>query len=167
MSWSNSFFLNNIGRQPEMIAWFPINGFSKYEISNDGKVRRASDGSKISKTVTPNGTRRVVLTDDNGERRNMSVPYLMAVNLFEIPEDSKVGVTYLDGNPANLSIYNLKFWPSKRRKGILVEETNRIYRSVFDCARAIRGSEQGIYACLQGRRRTYRGYHFTEIFDEY
>lgn len=159
--------LNTIGRQPERIYYVPIIGFSKYEISNDGKIRRASDGSKISKTIMPNGTRRVVLTNDNGERKNLSIPYLMAVNFFDISEDSKIGVTYLDGNPANLSIYNLKFWPSKRRRGILVEETNRIYRSVFDCAMAIKGSEQGIYACLQGRRRTYRGYHFTEVYDEY
>lgn len=148
----------------DLLYYMPVPGFSKYELSNHGSLRRVSDKMTISKVWTPSGRCRVTMTDDNGQRRTLYFDRVMAMTYFNIPDDEDYDFAYYDGNRANFSYYNMILQDTwKRRTRIEVEETGRVYRSVDDCARAIGGSRQGIYACLEGRRTTYKGYHFRKI----
>lgn len=154
--------VRNIGM--ERTYYVTVPGFSKYEVSNQGSIRRVSDKMLISKVWTANGRCRVTLTSDEGIRKTIYFDHIMAKTFLYVDDDDDFEVHHIDGNKANFAIYNLKLYSrGKRRKGVEILETGRVYGSVEDCARAIGGTKYGIYACLEGRRNTYRGYHFRKI----
>lgn len=154
--------VRNIGKERTYYETVP--GFSKYEVSNQGSIRRVSDKMLISKVWTANSRCRVTLTSDEGERKTLYFDHIMAKTFLNVEDDDDYEVFHIDGNKANFAIYNLKLYDhGKKRRYIEILETGRVYKSVEDCARAIGGTKYGIYACLEGRRNTYRGYHFRKI----
>lgn len=46
------------------------------------------------------------------------------------------------------------------RRPVRVVETNTVYTSSGECARAIGGDQGTIIACLKGRHKTHHGYHY-------
>lgn len=153
-----------INETKDHIYYLTVPGFSKYELSNHGTLRRVSDKMLISKVWTAGNRCRVTLTSDEGERKTLYFDRVVAKTFFDIEDDEDYELTFYDGNRANFSYYNLilqRRW--KKQNKIEVLETGRVYRSVEDCARAIGGTRQGIYAYLEGRRDSYKGYHFRRV----
>ena len=156
--------LEDLNRDPGYVYWVPVPGFNKYELSNQGSLRRVSDKMLISKMWTPSGRCRVTLTNDDGKRETLYFDRVVAKTFFDIEDDTTFEMLFNDGNRANFSLYNVRLYDLKKKSTMVkVIETGRVYRSVEDCARAIGGTKYGIYACLEGRRNTYKGYHFDKV----
>lgn len=91
-----------------------------------------------------------------------------------------VTVAYRDGDPRNLSMFNLTFtdsdgtpliyrldeqsgiWHRKRRnaRSVKIVETGEVFDSVKELATHLNGSTNIIYMCLRGVQQTHKGYHF-------
>lgn len=97
-----------------------ITGYSRYEISNTGKVRakekivksrfgfRKATSKYISLSITSQGYHRVHLKGDDGIVKPMFVHRIVA--LMFIPNvDDKPYINHIDGNPANNIVDNLEW----------------------------------------------------------
>ena len=63
-----------------------------------------------------------------------------------------------------------KWFQTKReckdiKKTVKVVETGKVYDSITECAKDIRGTVSGIVNCKKGRQRAHRGYHFDFLED--
>lgn len=56
--------------------------------------------------------------------------------------------------------YDRKPGPSKK---IRIVETGKVYNSITECAKAIKGTVPGICSCMSGRQEKHRGYHFEYV----
>lgn len=70
----------------------------------------------------------------------------------------------------SLGIRNPKYIHPKReckdiKKPVKVVETGKVYDSITECAKDIRGTVSGIVDCKKGRQRAHRGYHFDFLED--
>lgn len=54
-------------------------------------------------------------------------------------------------------------WNSGSRRRVRMVEFNITYNSVTECAKAIGGSRTAVQACLNGTRKTHKGYHFEYV----
>ena len=111
--------------------WKDITGFSRYQVSNLGRVKAKSYITKDSFGRISNHKERILstkpwiqksngrpyyiklkLVDDNGEDRTVSVHILVAKAFIPNP-DNKPEVNHIDQNRANNSVSNLE-WVTKR-----------------------------------------------------
>ena len=69
-----------------MIIFKEIPGYSRYEVSNNGQVRRKEDGSLLEGGLSSQGYRKVKLTNEDGERKDENVHVLESRAFYgEIP----------------------------------------------------------------------------------
>ena len=86
-----------------------IHGFSKYEVSEDGKV--VSYNIKGIKEIVPNISRgylRVGIYNDNGIRKSMYVHRLVGLTYIPLVE-GKECINHIDGNKFNNNYKNLEW----------------------------------------------------------
>lgn len=91
--------------------WKIIEEFSKYEISNKGRVRNIAN-NEISTIVTPNqyGYYKKRMLDDTYSSKYRSIHDLVAKHFVENPDkDNFMVVIHKDGNKLNNSFDNLKW----------------------------------------------------------
>jgi hypothetical protein len=83
--------------------WRPIEGYSKYEVSNHGQVRSVR---VLQQYKTEKGYRKIELVDDHGVSRKKAVHHLV-VDAFmkDVPSDHDVH--HIDGDRDNNSLGNL------------------------------------------------------------
>ena len=107
-----------------------IDGYSKYEISNLGSVKRKSrmlsrnrDGQVSSfplkerllkPQINPNGYLQIMLEDDNGVKRLLYVHRIVAQMFIDNPRGFK-DVRHINGNKTDNSVTNLE-WGVRRKK---------------------------------------------------
>ena len=128
--------------------WKPIKGYKGfYEVSNKGRVRsverRDARGqlrkSKVISIKNIRSSKQVTLSRD-GKRKNFVVKKLVADAFLEAPQANEK-LIYVDGNPENNCVENLK-WQKKeqRKRNIYRFEDNRtgeIFEgSISDCCDA-------------------------------
>lgn len=107
-----------------MVEWRPVYGFSFYEISSDGQVRRCrqfphnKQACTLGKVIKPRAGgykrlyHRVGLTPDDMSRRVDRYIHRLMLESFVGPAPSKSHqASHLDGNPSNNTIDNL-VWES-------------------------------------------------------
>ena len=169
--------------------WKPIPNFEGYyEASNTGKIKsveRIVRNGRGYKKITPTilkpsldewGYYHVSLSK-NGKGYTKRVNRLIAMTFLPNPKNYPQ-VNHLDGIKENNNVDNLEWcncsqnmihchshglsdWGTKIR----IVETGEEFKSISDCARAINGHTQLIIACLSGRRKTHKGFHFEVIGD--
>lgn len=92
-----------------MEIWKQINNYSKYEISDNGKVRNKETKKEISqKSLDKDGYPTVKLYNDNGIRKKLYVRRLVAEAFIPNPENLK-SVRLKNGDKFDNDVSNL-FW---------------------------------------------------------
>lgn len=156
--------------------WVEIRGYPDYLISNYGRVYSCKTDKLIS---VSSGKYKSVRLCKNGKEYRFSIHRLVAMH-FIPGEDDGLVVNHIDGNKQNNYETNLE-WCTQRdnnihaithglnfpgayqKRKIRVSETGCIYNGAVNCAKAIGGDFRNVYACLCGKRKTHRGYHFEYV----
>ena len=169
--------------------WKDIPGFEGfYEASNKGSIRsvsrivRSGRGHRINPSVVlkPSigqwGYEQVSLRE-NGKKYNKRVNRLIAETFIPNPNNYPQ-VNHIDGNKTNNCVSNLEWCNSSQnmkhcfdnglsrwKTKIRIVETGIVYDSISECARSIGGYISLIQKCLNGKRKTHKGYHFEIVGD--
>lgn len=159
-----------------MGQWKNIEGFERYEVSTEGKVKNRKTGRLLKPGTDTYGYLRVILSV-NGKAVGKSVHRLVAESFIPNPE-RKTQVNHIDEDKTNNNINNLEWMTSKENnnygtrkdrvaaalsKPIIVihqDGTYEEYPSAWATARELGLSQSGIVGVLKGRRKTYHGLNF-------
>ena len=159
-----------------MELWQTIPDYPTYEVSSNGRVRNKKT-DKILKPSDVKGYRRVVLCDELGH--HPKTVHRLVADTFYDGDHSGLEVNHIDGNKSNNFIANLEWCTSSenrrhafrtglqkpRQKKVIIVETGEIFDSIAECANHINGDFRNVSACLRGRQKTHRGYHFEYFTD--
>lgn len=155
-------------------GFVPIHGFEGlYSVNRHGDVRSEKSGKLFSKCKNSHGYVTIILRKD-GIPYSKKVHRLVAETFLPNPENKRE-VNHIDGDKANNALSNLEWTtpsenirhavntgllPSKRMRII---ETGEEFSSAVECAKSINGSYADIYHCLNGERKTHKGYHYEYV----
>lgn len=162
--------------------WITIDEFPNYEVSNFGNVRNRHSGCILQPWLV-NGY-EVVRLRNGLVTRNLYIHRLVADAFFDGDHD-EFEVNHLDGNKTNNFLGNLE-WCTRREnaqhavrtglftpyrlpphphecKRVRIVETGEIYDSLTNCAESIGGHKTAISACILGKVKTHKGYHFEHV----
>lgn len=105
----------------------------------------------------------------NNRPKNYYVHRLVAGTFLGIDVNG-IGVKHVNGNKDHNYLGNLRVVEEIRtvmrgRSGrrVYCPELGKTFESVLDAAEALGGAPTGIYAVLNGRNWTYRGFHFRYV----
>lgn len=163
-----------------MEQWKAIDGYPRYEISNEGNVRNIKTGRVLKLSNDNLGYKRTYLYA-NGKRKTVLVHRLVAAAF--IPNlESKPEVNHINGKPEDCRAENLEWVtcsenqahahnvlrrePSgcfNHRKKVLCDETGVIYASVREAALQTGIKGQSISRVCRGKRKRSGGYHWRYI----
>ncbi|NLA55829.1 MAG: hypothetical protein GX859_05960 [Corynebacterium humireducens] len=90
-----------------MIIFKEIPGYSRYEVSNKGQVRRKEDGSLLEGGLSSQGYPKVKLTNEDGDRKDENVHVLEARAFYGVVPGGYV--THLNGNKTDNRLGNLRY----------------------------------------------------------
>lgn len=149
-----------------MEEWREIADFPGFEVSDHGRIKNAVTGN-VLKPGYVGGKLAVSI-------RRSRTPELVYIHrevakAFINSEIHGVVVKHVNGMSADCRVANLRVTPfraplarSQGRK-VMVLETEEVYDSVAECAKAISGTPTCIYAVLAGKAWTHRGLHFKYV----
>ena len=154
-----------------MELWKTIQDYPIYAVSSNGRVKNKIT-NKILKQSDVKGYRRVVLCDESGH--HPKTVHRLVADTFYDGDHSDLEVNHIDGNKSNNFIANLEWCTSSenrlhafrtglqkaRSKKVIIIETGEIFNSISECADHIHGDFRNVSACLRGRQKSHRGYHF-------
>lgn len=158
--------------------WREIHDYPDYEISIYGDVYSKKYGKILTPGVDTHGYYTVSLYRD-GVSRDKRINRLVAEAFIPNPSN-KPQVNHINGVKTNNHVTNLE-WATcsenikhaydtglRKTRKIKIMETGEEFGSVRECAKYLGLSERdgNIYACLNGRRKTCKGFHFEEVYDE-
>lgn len=153
------------------VRWRVIPEFEKYSISELGEIRNNETGYILHPVLRSDGRLQVCLSNEKGRR--FFYIHKLVYDIFK--KDSKgLYVMHMDGNKLNNRVDNLvasdtphggkrKARPRQSRR-VKDLTTGHIYKSLKSCVLAIGGSSQGLWSCLNGYTKTYKG-HIFKYFD--
>jgi len=158
-----------------MEEWRPIKDVPVYDISNIGRVRNWRTNYILKNKRDNVSWYEHVDLWYNGIRRRFDVHRLVASAFISNP-DNKSDVNHKDGIKNNNHVDNLE-WSTKQenmrhayatglinQREILIVETGEIFTGITAVARHIGGSSGHIHSCLNGIRRTHKGYTFNYVY---
>lgn len=165
-----------------MECWLIIEGFDNYLISSMGRIKNDS-GAILMPHLNPNGYLTVRLYK-NGKHYSKYIHRLVA-ETFLINNQTDLQVNHINGNKTDNRVCNLEwctasenirhamnnglFTPYKLppytggKKKVMIVETGEIFDSLTECAEHIKGFKTAISACLLGKVKSHKGYHFKEV----
>lgn len=149
--------------------WAPVKDFPDYAISNYGRVLNLTHNREVRGRLSPYGGLRVSLSR-GGEVQDFYVHQLVA-QAFMSGWRPTIRVRHQDGDKTNNYHLNLRFMgyglgqyrpkqPELKSRKVLVVETNTIFNSVRECARALKTQPSNIYKVLRGERDSHLGLSF-------
>ena len=164
------------------MSWRKIKNYPGYKISSDGRIKSLKTG-KIMKPSLSNAGYLMIKLFKNGKHHNKAIHRLVAETFCDGYAPG-LEVNHLDGNKINNSYDILKwcshsentrhaienglFTPYKlpprphEGKKVRIIETGEVFNSLTDCADHIGGFKTAISACLIGKVKSHKGYHFEE-----
>lgn len=160
-----------------MELWLPIPDYPDYEVSSDGRVRNIKFG-RILKGGLVKGYPRVKLSKNN-KTKPFSVHRLVA-DVFYDGDHKNLQVNHIDGVKTNNHISNLEWLtgsenikhaydtglkkpPCPNPRKVRITETGEVFDTISECARHINGSKRHVGECMEGIRKTHKGYHFEAV----
>ena len=162
--------------------WLPCHHFPRHHISSLGRIVDTEFNEEVPQSYS-RGELRAILKYGPDEFRG-AIWQMMYATFWQEGWGIDVTVAYRDGDPKNLSIFNLLFekdgkpliyvldgetglWRRKRKmaRRVRVLETGDIYNSVTELATAIDGYKNTIYMCLRGSQDSHKGLHFEWVDD--
>lgn len=161
--------------------WRNISDYPLYRISSTGRVKNRVSGRILKPSIDRHGYLQVVLCE-NGSRHTDRIHRLVA-EAFINGYETGLQVNHIDGNKRNNLVDNLEwvtpsentihayahglahksYLAGKQRKRIRAIETGDVFDSESECARIMGVNREGINACLNGRSRTYYGFHYEFV----
>lgn len=154
-----------------LVKWRVIPGFENYAVSEFGEVRNNYTGKILKPTIRSDGRLCVNLCKEGG--RKMFYVHKLVHDIF-IGDSTGLYIKHKDGDPTNNSINNLITSTNpfggkgkarmKRERRVKDLNTGDIYESIRECVLAIGGTPQGVWSCLNGYTKTYKG-HMLEYVD--
>jgi hypothetical protein len=160
----------------KIIGIFKDRDFSKYEVSNYGKVRHIENGNILSPAIQDTGYHKVILMDKKSRKYNIKIHIIVAHVFVPKPEGKFVDrPDHIDRNKLNNYYKNLEWVDAEgnaiRAQGkkvnqldISTNEVIKTFDSVASAQRAIgRSHSMGIIRCCQGKRPTAYGYKWTYV----
>lgn len=109
-------------RSPEAVMperWIPVPGFTRYEVSSLGRIRKVGEQEVKKLTRRPSGRLITKLRDDR--QRTLAVDKLVAL-AFLGPRPLAHVVAHQDGNLENNAVDNLEY----RRRGLNLDLIDRL-----------------------------------------
>ena len=144
-----------------------------YTIDIFGNVVKTKDGKEVPQQMNKFGYMNVSLYKD-GKQKQYKVHRLIA-QAFILNPQNKEQVNHIDGNKAHNVVWNLECCTCKeninhavktglhpRCTPIRIVETGKLYPDITSCAKDINGDIGDIYGCINGKRKTHKGYHFEK-----
>lgn len=124
--------------------WYEIENYSKYQISNLGRVKSKSRSWICSKghlitikekilkgTLDKNGYVKVSLVNDKGNTKRLSVHRIVAETLI-LNKENKNQVNHIDGNKQNNCVDNLEWCTSKENINHAINKLKIKYAKYLD-----------------------------------
>lgn len=152
----------------------PVKGFEGlYEVDVLGNVFNARSKKKLTPCEDKFGYMKLCLRK-NGKAYQKKVHRIVAESFILNPL-KKAQVNHIDGNKKNNCVWNLEWCTNSENmhhmyemglaNGIKVKvvETGEVFNTVFQCAKAINGNDADILRCINGKRKTHKGYHFEKV----
>jgi hypothetical protein len=153
--------------------WEKIEGYSKYEISNIGRIRNKN--GLILKQGNNSGYCIINIFNDNGKRNKHYIHRLVATSFLEL-ENNKPHVNHKDGNKENNSVSNLE-WVSPsdnikhaydnnliKKYNVEIEQYTKegvfvkLYSSLTEASKQNNMDTSSIAHVCKGRRKTAGGF---------
>lgn len=164
--------------------WRPVAGFSKYEVSNKGRVKSLYTGKILHLNATPTGYLYASMVE-NGKHFSKSVHRLVAQafvpNTEEKPEVNHLNENRADNRPENLEwctrSENNNYGSHKQRSALtqrtrghcgkpvlIISPSGIAYRFVSqsEAARFIGAAASNVNAAVCGKQQKVRGYSIFE-----
>lgn len=157
--------------------WAPIAGFSKYEISNYGRVRSHTRKARILKLQPSLDLYlRAEMVNDNGEWKSVSVSRMVAIafipNPYNLPQvnhiNEKVQDNYVDNLEWCDGKYNSNYGTRGKRIGeklsVPIEQYDidgeliAKYRSSVDAHKHTGCDSSSIIKCCKGKLKHFKGF---------
>lgn len=94
-----------------------IDGFSKYQVSNFGRIRKIKDNTEIKPGLTSDGYQNIKLVNDEGKRCTIRLSRLVAKTFIPNHDKNKTEVNHINGNKLENMVDNLEWvTPSENQK---------------------------------------------------
>lgn len=158
-----------------MEIWKPLRNFPGYDGSSEGRIKNVRTQRILNNHIDEKGRVKACLRKNN-KQYTVKVARVLADTF--LGEHPGMDICHKDLDHSNVQINNLE-WRTRsetissafkrgsklpsRGTAIRVIETNDIYRSVSECARAIGCDRSEIFKCLNGKRKHIKGYHFERV----
>lgn len=165
------------------MSWRTIKDYPNYKVSSDGQVKSLKTGTIMKPSINNAGYLSVRLFD--GEKHHSKTVHRLVAEAFCDGRKDGFEVNHIDGNKQNNSRDNLEwcshssntrhainnglFTPYKlpphphESVAVRIIETGEEFDSLTACAEYVGGVKQGVYQCLNGVKKTYKGYHYEYI----
>lgn len=97
------------------VQWRTVPYCNRYEVSDDGRVRRAAirpegrPGLELKPTVSASGHHKITVYRDDGTQWRTTIHQLVAMAFVGAPSESGLLVLHADGDPANNTPGNLRW----------------------------------------------------------
>ena len=157
--------------------WITINGFSNYEISDEGLVRNKVTQYILKGRLSKSGYYQVSLKEDaTGKFKNQYIHRLVAIHFIDNSENKRE-VNHKDGNKLNNNLNNLEWVTtsenqkhrhsigirktSNRKVGMFDKDGNLIqeFNSIVEAYQTLnKPSRVNIDKAIQGKQKTAYGY---------
>lgn len=156
-----------------------VKGFPDYYASENGYVVNKHKDRVIHSSPDKHGYMTIHLCND-GIWYTKLLHRVVAETFLGQPNSDAWQVNHINGDKSDNRLSNLEFvtpsenmyhayanglnhWEGYNESPVRIIETGEVYKSQAECARAIRGSQSNINACLKGRRSKHLGYHYEYV----
>ena len=159
--------------------WKDVKDFPNYQVSNLGNVRNKKTGRPMHQKLGRDGHYMSEFLTNKGRENTQRVHRLVAEAF--LGEHPGLVVNHIDGNKLNNNVDNLEWCTAAennrhairmglnkpgayQQKQIRIIETGEVFDSATECAKAINGNVQNVYAAVNHiNRHSAKGYHFEYI----
>ena len=164
--------------------WIECSDYKNYEISNRGRIRSKKKNLILTSRINDAGYEDVKIWDENNKHHKHLRIHREVAKAFIDNPDNKKEVNHIDGNKLNNDVRNLEWCtrsenakhaietglfvpyklPPYKKEGakVRIVETGEEFESLTDCANHVGGQKSGISACLLGKKKTHKGYHYEK-----